>query len=144
MEDDVLTLTANIVSAHVTRNEVGTDQLSALIKGVYQTLATVGQTVTDSPKAEPAVSAKNSVFPDHIVCLDCGEGLKLLKRHIRTDHNLTPLQYRLKWGLPNDYPMIAAEYSSQRSQMAFASGLGKKAPVEPAAKKKGGRAKKGE
>jgi predicted transcriptional regulator len=76
MEDDVLSLTAKIVSAHVSGSNVAADQLSTLIKGVYQTLATVSQPIIEQPKAEPAVSAEKSIFPDHIVCLDCGQGLK--------------------------------------------------------------------
>jgi predicted transcriptional regulator len=142
MEDDVLSLTAKIVSAHVTRNGVATDQLSTLIKSVHETLATVGQTVTEPPKAEPAVSARKSVFADHIVCLDCGQGFKMLKRHIATDHGLTPEEYRAKWQLPPTYPMVAAEYAAERSKMAKDSGLGKKAPVvEPPPTKRGRPAK---
>jgi predicted transcriptional regulator len=141
MDNDVLSLTANIVSAHIARNEVAANQLPTLIKGVYETLATVGQTVTESTKAEPAVSAKKSVFPDHIVCLDCGKHLKMLKKHIATDHGLTPEQYRAKWELPPTYPMVAPEYASQRSQMALASGFGKKVSFEPAPKKRGRPAK---
>jgi predicted transcriptional regulator len=130
------------VSAHVANSDVAANELPALIKGVYQTLATVDQTVTEPPKAEPAVSAKKSVFPDHIVCLDCGEGFKMLKRHIATDHGQTPDQYRLKWGLPHDYPMVAPEYAAERSKMAKDIGLGKKAPVvEPAPTKRGRSAK---
>jgi predicted transcriptional regulator len=134
-DENVLSLTAKIVSAHVSRNGVRADQLSTLIKVIHQTLATVGQAVAEPPKAEPAVLAKKSVFPGHIVCMDCGKGFKVLKRHIGADHGLTPGQYRAKWELPPSYPMVAPEYASQRSQLALASGLGKKAPVEPAPKK---------
>jgi predicted transcriptional regulator len=86
MDNDVLSLTAQIVSAHISRNDVVADQLSALIKGVYQTLATAGQPDLEPPKAEPAVSAMKSVFPDHIVCMDCGGRFKTLKRHILAEH----------------------------------------------------------
>jgi predicted transcriptional regulator len=137
--DDIISLTAQIVSAHVAANDVAADQLSTLIKGVYQTLATVGQPVIEPPKAEPAVSAKKSVFADHIVCLDCGGSYTMLKRHISTDHQMTPDEYRIKWGLSRDYPMVSAEYAAQRSQLAKDSGLGRKAKAEglPPPKKRG-------
>jgi predicted transcriptional regulator len=143
MAEEVLSLTARIVAAHVSRNDVPADQLPTLIKVVHQTLATVGQTVAEPPKAEPAVSVKKSVSPDHIVCMDCGKGFKVLKRHIRADHGLTPGQYRAKWDLPPSYPMVAPEYASQRSQLALASGLGRKAEAPPPPKKRGRPAKKG-
>jgi predicted transcriptional regulator len=141
MEDDVLSLTATIVSAHIARNDVSADQLPTLIKGVYQTLSTVGETVTEPPKAEPAVSAKKSVFADHIVCLDCGKRLKMLKKHLATDHGLTPEEYRAKWGLAHDYAMVSADYAAHRSQLALASGFGKKVSFEPAPTKRGRPAK---
>jgi predicted transcriptional regulator len=143
MNDDVLSLTATIVSAHVSRNNVPADQLPTLIKGVHEALSTVSQTVAEPQKAVPAVSAKKSVFPDRLVCLDCGKGFKVLKGHIAKEHGLTPQEYRAKWGLQHDYPMVSADYASRRSQLALASGLGRKAPVEAAPTKKGGRAKKG-
>jgi predicted transcriptional regulator len=137
VEDQIVSLTVQIVSAHVAANDVSPVQLPVLIREVHRALATVGQPVIEPPKAEPAVSAKKSVFADHIVCLDCGQGFKMLKRHIAADHGLTPEQYRTKWGLSHDYPMVAAEYAAERSKMAVDSGLGKRAPFAPAPKKRG-------
>lgn len=142
MEDQIISLTAQIVSAHVSRSDVAIDQLSALIRSVHHALATIDSSVIEQPRAEPAVPAKKSVFTDHIVCLDCGQGYKMLKRHIAANHGLTPEEYRAKWELPPFYPMVAQEYASQRSQLALASGLGRKAPVEPAPKKRGRPAKR--
>jgi predicted transcriptional regulator len=143
MEDQIIDLTAQIVSAHVAANIVSPGQLPALIREVHQALATAGEAPAEPIKAEPAVSVRKSVFPDHIVCLDCGGSYRMLKRHIRTDHELTPEQYRLKWQLRHDYPMVSADYAAQRSQLAKDSGLGRKAeaPLQPS--KKGGRPKKG-
>jgi predicted transcriptional regulator len=142
VEAQIIDLTAHIVSAHVAANEVSPDQLPALIRAVHQTLATVGQAPSEPIKAEPAVAAKKSVFADHIVCLDCGKSLKMLKKHIATDHQMTPDAYRTKWGLSHDYPMVAAEYAATRSKLAKDSGLGKNRKAPPPSKK-GGRAKKG-
>jgi predicted transcriptional regulator len=140
VEDEIITLTAQIVSAHVAANDVSPVQLPGLIRDVYQALATVEQAPAEFIKAEPAVAVKKSVFEDHILCLDCGQSFKMLKRHISTDHQMTPAEYRTKWGLPSSYPMIAAEYAATRSKLAKAIGLGRtkmKAPVPP---KKRGRA----
>jgi predicted transcriptional regulator len=140
MADDVLSLTAQIISAHVSSNDVSASQVPKLIRAIHEALATIGQTITEPPKSEPAVSAMKSVFPDHIVCLDCGKGVKMLKRHISADHGMTPYEYRAKWGLPLSYPMVAPEYAAQRSQMARDSGLGRKV-VAPPPKKRGRPAK---
>jgi predicted transcriptional regulator len=137
MEEQIMDLTAQIVSAHVANNGVAVQQLPEFIRAVYQTLATVGQTPVEPIKAEPAVSAKKSVFPDHLVCLDCGKGFKVLKGHISSNHGLTPEEYRLKWQLPQDYPMVSPEYAAQRSQLAKDSGLGRKAEAPPTPKKRG-------
>jgi predicted transcriptional regulator len=141
MDEDVLSLTAKIVSAHVSMNDLAADQLPSLIRTVHEALVTVGRTVADQAKAEPAVSARKSVFRDHIVCLDCGQSFKMLKRHIVADHGLTPDQYRARWGLPLTYPMVAPEYAAQRSQLAKDSGLGKKSSNEPDPPKRGRSAK---
>jgi predicted transcriptional regulator len=144
VEDQVINLTAQIVSAHVAANQVSADGLPVLIREVYRALVTAGEAPADAIKAEPAVSVRKSVFPDRIVCLDCGQGFKMLKRHISADHGLTPEEYRLKWGLPHDYPMVSADYAAQRSQLAKDSGLGRKAKTEvPPPSKKRGRPKKG-
>jgi predicted transcriptional regulator len=118
MENNSIGLTAQIVSAHVASNNVSSDQLPTLIREVYGALASVDTAPTEAIPSEPVVTAKKSVFADHIVCMDCGKSLKMLKRHLSADHNMTPAQYRSKWGLPASYPMVSSEYASQRSQLA--------------------------
>ena len=135
MEHQIITLTADIVSAHVANNDVAANQLGGLIRAVHDMLATVDQIPADPIKAEPAVAVKKSVFADHILCLDCGQSFKMLKRHISTDHQMTPEQYRAKWDLPPAYPMVAAEYAATRSKLAKDNGLGRKAKTPPPPKK---------
>jgi predicted transcriptional regulator len=118
---------------------VSAEQLLRLIHDVDGALATVGQAPAEAIKAVPAVDAKKSVFADHILCLDCGQSFKMLKRHIRTDHQMTPDNYRVKWGLPASYPMVAAAYAAERSKLAIAGGLGRKVEAPPP--KKGGRSR---
>jgi predicted transcriptional regulator len=141
MTNLIIDFTAQIVSAHVSNNDVSAGQLPSLIRSVHQALTTISQAVTGPRNAEPAVSGLKSVFPNHIVCLDCGKGFRMLKRHIRTDHGMTPDQYRAKWGLPFFYPMSAPEYAAERSQSARDSGFGRKAPVWPVPRKRGRPAK---
>jgi predicted transcriptional regulator len=143
VEYQLTSLTADIVSAHISKNEVTLEQLPALIRDVHQALAAVGQTPSEAIKAEPAVDVKKSLFPDRIVCLECGASMKMLKRHLATDHQMTPDEYRAKWGLPPTYPMVAPEYAATRSQLAKDSGLGRKAEAPPPPPKKAGRSKKG-
>jgi predicted transcriptional regulator len=131
VENEIVSLTADIVSAHIANNEVTLEQLPGLIRDVHQALATVGQTPAEPIKAEPAVDVKKSVFPDHIICLDCGASLKMLKRHLATDHGMTPEEYRAKWDLPPSYPMVAPEYAATRSQLAKDSGLGRRVEAPP-------------
>jgi predicted transcriptional regulator len=123
---DVLGLTAQIVSAHVSNNSVAPDALPALIQDVYRTLAGVGKDPVQPDKPQPAVPIKKSVFPDHIVCLEDGKKLKMLKRHLKTAYNMTPEQYRDRWGLTPDYPMVAPNYAKHRSSLAKKIGLGTK------------------
>lgn len=123
---DVLGLTAQIVSAHVSNNSVSTDALPALIQDIYRTLASIGQGEPVVEKQQPAVPVKKSVYADHIVCLEDGKKLKMLKRHLKTAYNMTPDQYRDKWGLPPDYPMVAPNYAKHRSSLAKKIGLGTK------------------
>jgi predicted transcriptional regulator len=123
---DVLGLTAQIVSAHVSNNAVAPDALPALIQDVYRTLAGVGKDPVQPDKPQPAVPIKKSVFPDHIVCLEDGKKLKMLKRHLKTAYNMTPEQYRERWGLTPDYPMVAPNYAKHRSSLAKKIGLGTK------------------
>jgi predicted transcriptional regulator len=136
---EIISLTTQIVSAHISANEVSADQLPGLIRDVHQALATVGQTPAEPLKSQPAVDPKASVFPDHIICLECGASLKMLKRHLATDHEMTPAEYRAKWDLPSTYPMVAPEYAATRSQLAKESGLGRKveAPPPPPPPKRG-------
>jgi predicted transcriptional regulator len=122
---DLLGLTVQIVSAHVSHNPIASDQLGHLIHAVYQSL--VGSDLpagAAAPPPVPAVPVKRSVFDDHIVCLEDGKKLKMLKRHLKAAYNLTPQAYRERWGLPPDYPMVAPEYARRRSSLARQSGLG--------------------
>jgi predicted transcriptional regulator len=112
-----------IVSAYVSNNSVPTNQLSELITSVHQALKNVGEKPLETPK--PAVPIKRSVTPDYIVCLEDGKKLKMLKRHLRTSYNLSPEEYRKKWGLLDDYPMVAPKYAAKRSELAKKIGLGK-------------------
>ena len=123
---DVLGLTAQIVSAHVSNNSVTTDALPSLIQEVYKTLAGVGKEPLQPDRPQPAVPVKKSVFPDHIVCLEDGKKLKMLKRHLKTAYNMSPEQYRERWGLAADYPMVAPNYARHRSSLAKKIGLGTK------------------
>jgi predicted transcriptional regulator len=122
----VLGLTAQIVSAHVSNNSVSPDALPALIQEVYKTLAGIGKEPRPPDRPQPAVPVKKSLLPDHIICLEDGKKLKMLKRHLKTSYNLTPDQYRERWGLAPDYPMVAPNYAIHRSSLAKKSGLGTK------------------
>lgn len=137
MSDDaanlsVLGWTAQIVSAHVSHNTVAPEALPALIQEVFRTLSSVGAQPEVVEKPQPAVPVKKSVFGDYIICLEDGKKLKMLKRHLKTAYNLEPEQYRERWGLPPDYPMVAPNYARQRSSLAKKIGLGTKprAPVK--------------
>jgi predicted transcriptional regulator len=123
---DVLGLTAQIVSAHVSNNPVTPDALPALIQEVYRSLSGVGKEPAQPDKPQPAVPAKKSVFPDYIICLEDGKKLKMLKRHLKTAYDMTPDQYRERWGLTADYPMVAPNYAKHRSSLAKKIGLGTK------------------
>jgi predicted transcriptional regulator len=123
---NVLGLTAQIVSAHVSNNSVSPDALPSLIQEVYKTLAGVGKEPAQPERPQPAVPVKKSVFPDHIVCLEDGKKLKMLKRHLKTAYNMTPEQYRERWSLGSDYPMVAPNYAKHRSSLAKKIGLGTK------------------
>lgn len=129
---DLLGLTVDIVSAHVSHNPVGMADLPSLIQQVHKTLASLGTAappVVAAPpveKPQPAVPIKKSIQDDHLVCLEDGKKLKMLKRHLKTSYNLSPEQYREKWGLPSDYPMVAPAYARTRSALAKQIGLGTK------------------
>jgi predicted transcriptional regulator len=141
MSEDVLTLTAQIVSAHVTKNTVEVGDLPALIREVFRTLSTLGE-AAPAPVPEttkPVVPAARSVFASHIICMECGKKMTMLKRHLMTEHGLTIDQYRSKYNLPGTYPMVAPDYAKTRSSLAKEMGLGKSRSA--AAPKKAGRRK---
>jgi predicted transcriptional regulator len=120
---ELVALTADIVAAHVSNNSTATQDLPGLIQTVHGALAALDPAAA-GPKPEPAVPVKNSVKSDHIVCLEDGRKLKMLKRYLQTRYNMTPEQYRSRWGLPADYPMVAPAYAEQRRGLAKAIGLG--------------------
>jgi predicted transcriptional regulator len=132
----LITLTSDIVAAHVSNNSVSVDDVPALISNVYGALAGLGQTAAVEEKLpEPAVSVRASIKPDYIVCLEDGKKLKMLKRHLMTHYNLTPDQYRARWNLPADYPMVAPNYAEKRRDLAKKIGLGRKPGVKRGRKK---------
>ena len=123
---ELLGLATEIVSAHIRNNAIEADQLPGLIQQVFNALATVEQATAAPPKAEPAVDVRRSVVADHIVCLDCGKHFSMLRRHLMTDHNMTPDQYRQRWELSRSYPLVAPNYTKTRSALAKKIGLGHK------------------
>jgi|TARA_B110000438_G_C15363665_1_gene457460 predicted transcriptional regulator len=122
----LLELTTEIVSAHAGNNKLAPADLSQLIQDVYKSLADIGANEVDSEILRPAVPIKKSIFPDYIICLEDGKKLKMLKRHIKTAYNLSPDEYRKRWGLLPDYPMVAPNYAKHRSALAKKTGLGTK------------------
>ena len=124
---ELLSITADLVSAHVTNNQVDIGELPRLIKQVYSALAEIcGQRPALGDRPEPAISVKRSIQDDFIICLEDGKKLKMLKRHLKTAYNMSPDQYRERWNLPADYPMVAPNYAKQRSGLAVKIGLGRK------------------
>ena len=124
-KEDLFTWTTQIVASHLRHNSVALSDLPAAIKDVYRSLETVsGSQPAQQQDNPPAISVRRSVTPDYIVCLEDGKKLKMLKRHLRTAYNLTPEEYRQKWGLPADYPMVSPNYARQRSALAKKIGLG--------------------
>ncbi|GMV61112.1 MAG: hypothetical protein AMXMBFR74_02810 [Parvibaculum sp.] len=123
---DLIDMTADIVSAYVGHNIVAPDELSGLINRVFSALSDValGSTGGSGPKEEPAVPVRKSITPDYLICLEDGKKFKSLKRHLRSHYNLSPEEYREKWGLPRDYPMVAPNYAQARSRLAKKMGLG--------------------
>ena len=125
--DDFLRMTAQMVASYLRKNSVPTAQITDVINSVYSSLRSIDGKAS-GPKTtalKPAVPIKKSVTPEYIICLEDGRKLKMLKRHLRTEYNMTPEQYRQKWGLPADYPMVAPNYAKQRSAFAKEIGLGK-------------------
>lgn len=129
---ELIDLTAHVVAAYVGKNTVAQTEIAGLIAEVHSALkrAADGGEVDTSPELRPAVPIKKSVFPDHIICLEDGKKFKSLKRHLRTHYRLTPDEYRAKWNLAHDYPMVAPNYAAARSQLARRMGLGTKRAVE--------------
>jgi len=127
MDETLITLTAEIVTAHVSSNTVSMTDLPALITSVHGALASLQNSSEAAPvEQEPAVPIRSSVKPDHITCLDCGKKMKMLKRHLVTNHGTTPEDYKAKWSLPASYPIVAPNYSEQRKVLAVKIGLGRK------------------
>jgi predicted transcriptional regulator len=128
----LLTLTADIIAAHVANNRVAVGDLAQLINNVHATLAGLGPETPAAPIEQvPAVSVRSSIKPDFIVCLEDGKKFKTLKRHLATDHQMTPSEYRAKWKLSADYPMVAPNYSEARRGLAHKIGLGRKRTAAP-------------
>ncbi len=132
---ELLELTTKIVTAHVSHNAMPAADLPRLIATVHETLAKLGPE-EPAPRPEPAVPIKQSVKPEYIVCLDDGKKLKMLKRHLRAAYSMTPEEYRQKWGLPSDYPMVAPKYAAVRSELAKKIGLGRKPGTKMKARRK--------
>jgi predicted transcriptional regulator len=123
--DTLITLTSDIVAAHVSNNNVAVQDVTALIQNVYRALAGLGAAPVVEEAPQPAVSVRSSVKADHIVCLEDGKKMKMLKRHLMTDHGMTPAEYRARWGLRADYPMVAPDYAETRRTLAKQIGLGR-------------------
>lgn len=137
MKETLITLTSDIVAAHVSNNSVGTDDLPVLISKVYGALAGLGEAAPAAPAEplKPAVSIRSSVKNDKIICLDCGTELKMLKRHLMTHHGLTVEQYKARWSLGADYPVVAPAYAEKRRDLAVKIGLGRKPGAKRGRKK---------
>jgi len=128
MKETLITLTSDIVAAHVSNNDVAVGEVPALITSVFAALSSldgVGQPAAE-PRPDPAVSVRSSVKKDHIVCLDCGKKMKMLKRHLNTEHGMTPDEYRARWDLGPEYPLVAPNYAATRRDLAKKIGLGRK------------------
>ncbi len=126
---DLLALTTEIVSSHVSNNTVSQNDISGLIEQVYRTLSGLGggmggASILSGDRPQPAVPVKKSITPEYIICLEDGKKLKMLKRHLKTAYDMSPEDYRERWGLPSDYPMVAPNYAKQRSRLAKDIGLG--------------------
>ncbi len=137
MNETLITLASDIVSAHVSNNNVAVEDLPTLITNVYSALAGLGTVApVEEEKPEPAVSIRASVNPDYIACLEDGKKLKMLKRHLMTHYSMTPDDYRARWNLPADYPMVAPNYAEKRRELAKKIGLGRKPDVRRGRKPK--------
>ena len=131
MTEDLLALTRDIVTVHVSHNSVSGAELPALIRSTFEALQKLGQVVApEIPTQQPAVSIRASVKPDHLVCLEDGKKLTMLKRYLRTNYDMSPDDYRAKWKLPHDYPMVAPNYAEKRRTLAHSIGLGRRKGVK--------------
>ena len=130
-EDELLRLTANIVASYVSNNKLSTEQVPEVVRTVNATLRKIEQSEigAENKTAEPAVPISQSITPDYLICLEDGRKLKMLKRHLRTTYGMTPSEYRVRWDLPADYPMVAPNYAKRRSEFAKKIGLGKKPKI---------------
>lgn len=138
LENQLLRLSAQIVSAHAVKNPVPTAELRGIIQSVYHALKFVGEPVAEKmPDQVPAVPIKKSVYPSYIVCLEDGKKLKMLKRHLMTSYSMTPEAYRAKWKLPATYPMVAPDYAEMRSGLAKTIGLGRRNQIDLQLEKRG-------
>lgn len=136
-EEELLRMTADVVAAYVSNNTLPTAQLAEVINAVYSSLRGLEGQVAEPPPepAKPAVPVRKSITPDYLICLEDGKKLKMLKRHLRSTYNMTPDEYRARWGLAPDYPMVAPNYAEQRSAFAKKIGLGRGTGRQSAAKK---------
>ncbi|MFS0738153.1 MucR family transcriptional regulator [Sphingomonas sp. 1P06PA] len=140
----LVTLTADIVSAFVSNNRVGASEVAGVIESTHRALSQLGTPEAEpAPQQKPAVSARASIKPDYLVSLESGKKMKMLKRYLMTNYQMTPEQYRAKWGLPSDYPMVAPNYSEARKTLARKIGLGRKPAAAAPAEKPAGGAKRG-
>lgn len=137
MKETLITLTSDIVAAHVSNNDVGVGDVPDLITSVFNALSSLGDgSAAQEERPDPAVSVRASVKRDHIICLDCGKKMKMLKRHLSTEHDMTPEEYRVRWDLAPDYPMVAPAYAETRRDLAKKIGLGRKPGQKRGRKKK--------
>lgn len=135
---ELLALTADIVASHFANNSVAPGDVPSVIESVYETLAKLGRPAPEPvAKQDPAVPVRSSIKPDYIICLEDGKKLKMLKRHLMTRYGMTPDDYRAKWGLPADYPMVAPNYAEQRRTLAKSIGLGTIRTAKPGGKPRG-------
>lgn len=134
--ETLITLTADITGAYVANNRVASDEVGKLVQDIHQAISSLGEEQEEPVKPEPAVSVRSSIKPDYLVCLECGARQKILKRHLRVAHDLSPDEYRERFGLRSDYPLTAPEYSKRRGEMAKAAGLGRKKGEKPSARRK--------
>lgn len=130
--DDKLRMVVDVVAAYLSNNQVATSQIPEVINSVFNSLDSLENNQPEAPveSQKPATSIRKSVTPEYIICLEDGKKLKMLKRHLRTNYNMTPEEYRTKWQLPPDYPMVAPNYAKQRSEFAKSIGLGRKGAEE--------------